>query len=97
MTSLPGACPCCGARHFAQQPVVWQELVDAWELSSDEAAMIDLQQGWHCTTCGNNLRAMALAPRMLRKRREIGRLRRLSPGEVRRLILAHRLPLRETA
>ena len=44
-----------------------------------------------------DLRAMALAPRMLRKRREIGRLRRLSPGEVRRLILAHRLPLRETA
>jgi GT2 family glycosyltransferase len=43
-----------------------------------------------------DLGALWLAPRMLRKRREIRRLRRLSPGEVRRLILAHRLSLRET-
>ena len=41
--------------------------------------------------------ALRLAPRMLRKRREVNRLRRLSPAEVRRLILAHRLPLREVA
>jgi hypothetical protein len=33
---------------------------------------------------------------MLRKRTAIRRLRRLSPGEVRRLILAHRLALEET-
>jgi GT2 family glycosyltransferase len=43
-----------------------------------------------------DLGALRLAPRMLRKRRQIRRLRRLSPGEVRRLILAHRLSLKET-
>jgi len=44
-----------------------------------------------------DLAALRLAPRMLRKRAEVDRLRRLAPGEVRRLILAHRLPLREVA
>jgi hypothetical protein len=34
---------------------------------------------------------------MLRKRRAVDQLRRLSPGDVRRLILANRLALRETA
>jgi GT2 family glycosyltransferase len=41
--------------------------------------------------------ALRLAPRMLRKRTAVRRIRRLLPGEVRRLLLAHRLPLRETA
>jgi GT2 family glycosyltransferase len=41
--------------------------------------------------------ALRLAPRMLRKRRAVDQLRRLSPGDVRRLILANRLALRETA
>jgi len=40
--------------------------------------------------------ALKLLPRMLRKRTAIRRFRRLSPGEVRRLILAHRLSLKET-
>jgi GT2 family glycosyltransferase len=44
-----------------------------------------------------DLAALALVPRMLRKRREIARVRRLSPGEVRRLIFAHRLGLGEVA
>jgi hypothetical protein len=39
--------------------------------------------------------AIRLLPRMLRKRAELRR--RLSPAEVRRLILANRLPLREVA
>jgi hypothetical protein len=43
-----------------------------------------------------DLGALLLAPRMFRKRRDVARLRRLSPGEVRRLILAHRLSLKET-
>ena len=44
-----------------------------------------------------DLGALRLAPRMLRKRAEIGRIRQLSPGAVRRLILANRLSLREVA
>jgi GT2 family glycosyltransferase len=39
--------------------------------------------------------ALRLAPRMLRKRAAMDGIRRLSPGEVRRLILSHRLRLRE--
>jgi GT2 family glycosyltransferase len=46
--------------------------------------------------CGD-LEALRLAPRMLRKRAEIDRFRKLSPREVRRLILTHRLSLREVA
>jgi hypothetical protein len=44
-----------------------------------------------------DLQALRMAPRMLRKRAEILRIRRLTPGEVRRLILAHRLSLKEVA
>ena len=44
-----------------------------------------------------DLSALRLAPRMLRKRAEIRRIRSLSPGEVRHLILAHRLSLRAVA
>jgi GT2 family glycosyltransferase len=44
-----------------------------------------------------DLAALRLAPRMLRKRAGIRRLRRLAPADVRRLILAHRLSLREVA
>jgi SAM-dependent methyltransferase len=58
---LPDGCICCGARTFARAAVLWPELIETWELDAGEAASIDLQQGWHCTVCGNNLRAMALA------------------------------------
>jgi SAM-dependent methyltransferase len=61
MIDLPRICPCCGATTFASQSVLWPELIEAWELTPDEVSYIDLQQGFHCVTCGNNLRAMALA------------------------------------
>ena len=38
-----------------------------------------------------------MLPRTLRKRRDVNRIRRLAPREVRRLILSYRLPLREVA
>jgi GT2 family glycosyltransferase len=44
-----------------------------------------------------DLQALRMAPRMLRKRRAIDRIRKLSPREVRRLILQNRLRLREVA
>jgi GT2 family glycosyltransferase len=44
-----------------------------------------------------DLAALRLAPRMLRKRAEIARIRKLAPADVRRLILANRLPVREVA
>ena len=44
-----------------------------------------------------DLQALCMAPRMLRKRAEVRRIRRLRPAEVRRLILDHRLSLKEIA
>ncbi len=44
-----------------------------------------------------DLAALRMIPRMLRKRAQIDRIRRLTPGEVRRLLLAHRLSLKEVA
>lgn len=43
------------------------------------------------------LQALRLAPRMWRKRAALDRIRKLSPREVRRLLLHHRLRLREVA
>ena len=44
-----------------------------------------------------DIKALALVPRMLRKRKEIARMRKLTPREVRRLLWAHRLPLENVA
>jgi len=41
-----------------------------------------------------DLAAVRLLPRMLRKRREVERFRKMSPRQVRELILRHRIPLR---
>jgi hypothetical protein len=41
--------------------------------------------------------ALRMAPGMLRKRAEVNRIRKLSPAEVRRLILSNRLSWREVA
>jgi len=42
-----------------------------------------------------DLRALILLPRMLRKRRDVNRYRKLSPREVKELIMSHRIPLKQ--
>jgi GT2 family glycosyltransferase len=42
-----------------------------------------------------DLRALFLLPRMIRKRREVDRYRKLSPREVKELIMAYRIPLKQ--
>ncbi len=44
---------------------------------------------------GGTLSALPLIPRMLSKRRQLRRIRRLTPPQVRRLILSHRISLKE--
>jgi hypothetical protein len=39
--------------------------------------------------------ALALLPRMLAKRRDVERIRKLSPREVRQLIMEHRISLKQ--
>ena len=50
-----------------------------------------------CALVRGDLAALRLVPRMLQKRAAIRRIRRLTPAELRRLLWAHRLPLREIA
>lgn len=57
----PPFCPVCGATEFLYSPVLWSELIAAWQLSSEETNYVNRQQGTHCVSCGNNLRGMALA------------------------------------
>jgi SAM-dependent methyltransferase len=45
--------------------ILWPALVEEWELSPAEADYIDRQQGYHCSSCGANLRSMALARAIL--------------------------------
>lgn len=55
------ACPVCGANDFLSHEVLWPELVSSWHLSDYETGYINRQQGFHCSSCHNNLRAMGLA------------------------------------
>jgi hypothetical protein len=62
-----GAVPCsvCGAAAFRDWVVVWDELATEWELSAEERALVDRQQGTVCTDCGANLRSIVLADAIL--------------------------------
>jgi SAM-dependent methyltransferase len=57
-------CPVCGGDRFVNESVLWPELIAQWELSPDEVAYINLQQGFYCANCKNNLRTMTLASAM---------------------------------
>jgi SAM-dependent methyltransferase len=54
-------CPVCGDHQFVNESVLWPELIQQWALSPDEVAYINLQQGFCCSSCKNNLRTMTLA------------------------------------
>jgi len=58
-------CPVCGGADFAQLEVLWPALIDAWELSEVETNYVNRQQGFHCKSCGNNLRAMGIGQAIL--------------------------------
>jgi GT2 family glycosyltransferase len=67
--------------------------------AGDTAHFPGLRGKWSMASAilAGDLAALPLIPRMLRKRAEIRRIRKLRPAEVRRLILANRLSLREVA
>lgn len=47
------------------RPVLWESLIEEWELSEDEARRIDLREGQSCAACGAHLRSMALTVALL--------------------------------
>lgn len=59
-------CPVCGGDQFVNEAVLWPELIEQWALSPDEVTYINLQQGFCCTCCNNNLRTMTLAAAVIR-------------------------------
>ena len=58
-------CSVCGGTQFCFGPVLWPELVEAWELTEEERQLIDIQQGFGCESCKSNLRSMTLAGALL--------------------------------
>ena len=54
-------CGICGGTSFTQHRVLWDGLINEWQISRAEADYIDRQQGETCDSCGSNLRSIALA------------------------------------
>lgn len=55
------SCPVCGGIRFISAKVLWPKLICEWQLTPAEVDYINRQQGTSCASCGNNMRAMALA------------------------------------
>ena len=77
--SIP-SCPICGASEFEQLAILWPELIADWQLSPQEAAYIDEQQGFTCARCRVNLRAMTLASALMAHFRYDGLFRDFCAG-----------------
>lgn len=54
-------CTCCGSDKITYSSVLWDSLINEWDLSNEEVEYINRQQGLRCTKCHANLRSMALA------------------------------------
>lgn len=54
-------CPLCGQNGLVYQEVLWPTLISAWQLSEEETALINRQQGEQCAHCHANLRSRTLA------------------------------------
>jgi SAM-dependent methyltransferase len=65
MSNLTLYCSVCGHGTFVQNAVLWQELIEQWALTADQAAYIDRQQGLQCKKCACTLRSIALASAMM--------------------------------
>lgn len=61
------SCYVCGSKDFFYHEVLWQELIQDWQLSPAETEYINFQQGYRCNACSNNVRSIALAKAILSK------------------------------
>lgn len=59
-------CTCCGSDQLRESSILWDSLIQEWQLSNDEVKYIDRQQGLHCLQCHTNLRSMTLAKAIMR-------------------------------
>jgi SAM-dependent methyltransferase len=58
-------CFVCGGDQFSLQEILWEELINQWELAPSEVEYINVQQGLHCNSCRSNLRSITLAKAIL--------------------------------
>ncbi len=59
-------CDACGKRSVVKgDPVLWPELIHAWELSPEWVGWFDAREGIRCTLCGSSLRSRQLAQGLL--------------------------------
>lgn len=54
-------CTVCGGVDFTSRQILWDKLIQDWQLSPAEVDYINRQQAQLCTQCGGNLRSIALA------------------------------------
>jgi SAM-dependent methyltransferase len=59
-------CVVCGSEELHYIEELPAALVREWNLSADEAAYVNRQQGLQCVRCGSTLRCMALATALIR-------------------------------
>ena len=59
-------CICCGSSSIVAAPILWEKLIQDWQLSEYETDYINRQQGVYCQRCKVNLRGMAIAYGMMR-------------------------------
>ena len=59
-------CAVCGSEDLHYIPELTPALISEWELSADEAAYVNRQQGLQCKRCGSTLRCMTLATALMR-------------------------------
>jgi SAM-dependent methyltransferase len=74
-------CSVCGGKEFAHVQVLWQGLIDEWELTQKEVDYVNRQQGMHCMQCKNNLRSISLADAMLSNYQFSGVLKEFSSSD----------------
>jgi SAM-dependent methyltransferase len=65
LTDEPEKCFVCGGKQFSFQEILWEELINEWELEPSEVEYVNVQQGLTCNSCHSNLRSITLAKAIL--------------------------------
>ncbi len=86
-------CPVCGHHGVKQFDVLWPELIEAWDLTPPETALINRQQGELCQHCECNLRSRTLAGALCQSLHWKGSLKLLTDAAI--LESSHLLEINE--
>lgn len=62
---MPVCSVCSNDEFLNARPILWRELIEAWQISEYEVDYVNAQQARCCSSCGANLRSVALASAIL--------------------------------